>query len=129
MTLMPHHSLSARITEQYAQLTQTSRRVADFLQLNPEKVLILSTAEIADACSVSKTSVSRFIRQLGYDDHLALRNELMEERDSGLPVMTSDISDSDIQSDMQALEQLWAQLASMDTQKMVESLINAKRIK
>ncbi|MGL6259595.1 MurR/RpiR family transcriptional regulator [Vibrio sp. WXL103] len=129
MTRLPHHSLSERITEQYAQLTQSSRKVADFLQLNPEKVLILSTGEIAEACAVSKTSVSRFIRQLGYNDHLALRQELMQERDQGIPVITSEIDDGDIQSDMKALEQLWAQLASMDTDALIDQLISAKRIK
>ncbi|MGB5445963.1 MAG: MurR/RpiR family transcriptional regulator, partial [Psychromonas sp.] len=74
------NSLSERITLHYPKLTESSRRVADYLQLNPEKVLMHSTAEIAEACAVSKASVSRFIRQLGYDDHLALRSELMAER-------------------------------------------------
>ncbi|EKO3453299.1 MurR/RpiR family transcriptional regulator [Vibrio fluvialis] len=124
-----HHSLSERITQQYSRLTESSRRVADYLQLNPEKILMLSTAEIAESCSVSKTSVSRFIRQLGYDDHVALRQELMQEREKGIPVLTSNIEDPGIQHDMRALEQLWAQLATLDVTELVEAIANAKRVK
>lgn len=124
-----HHSLSERITQQYSRLTESSRRVADYLQLNPEKILMLSTAEIAESCSVSKTSVSRFIRQLGYEDHVALRQELMQEREKGIPVLTSNIEDPEIQHDMRALEQLWAQLATLDVTELVEAIANAKRVK
>lgn len=128
MTNSPH-SLSERIRQHYPRLTQSSQRVADYLQLNPEKILILSTGEIAQACDVSKTSVSRFIRQLGYDDHLALRQELMSERDKGAPVLTSSVEDPDIQHDMRALEQLWAQLTSKDSQRLIEAIATAKSVK
>lgn len=124
-----HHSLSERITQQYSRLTESSRRIADYLQLNPEKILMLSTAEIAESCSVSKTSVSRFIRQLGYDDHVALRQELMQEREKGIPVLTSHIEDLDIQHDMRALEQLCRQLATLDVTELVDAMVKAKRVK
>ncbi|MGX9417844.1 MurR/RpiR family transcriptional regulator [Vibrio sp. RC27] len=124
-----HHSLIERITQQYSKLTDTSRRIADFVQLHPEKILMLSLAEIADSCGVSKTSVSRFIRQMGYDDHLALRQELIEEREKGTPVLTSDVEDPDIQHDMRALERLWTQLVGTDVSMIIDSISRAKRIK
>lgn len=67
-----NNSLSARITEHYSSLSDGNRRIADFLQVNPEKILMLSTSEIAEECLVSKTSVSRFIRKLGYNDRSTL---------------------------------------------------------
>ncbi|SHO56864.1 MurR/RpiR family transcriptional regulator [Vibrio quintilis] len=124
-----HHSLSERITQHYPRLTESSRRVADFLQFHPEKILMLSTAEIAEACSVSKTSVSRFIRQMGYDDHPALRRELMQEREQGVPVLTSGVDDPGIQHEIQALEQLSAQLAAMDVAALVAQIVRARRVK
>ncbi|CAM2774781.1 MurR/RpiR family transcriptional regulator [Vibrio mytili] len=124
-----YHSLSERITQQYSRLTESSRRVADYLQLNPEKILILSTSEIAESCSVSKASVSRFIRQLGYDDYVALRQELMQARDKGVPVMTSKIENPEIQHDMKAIEQLWSQLSSLDISELVDSIASAKCVK
>jgi DNA-binding MurR/RpiR family transcriptional regulator len=121
--------LSERITQHYAQLTENNRRLADYLQLHPDKILILSTNEIAEACSVSKTSVSRFIRKLGYDDHTALRNELLAVRDKGEPLLTTPIHDSELQQELRAMKQLWAQLGEVDVDALVEKLATAKRIK
>ncbi|MDC0610796.1 MurR/RpiR family transcriptional regulator [Vibrio sp.] len=122
-------SLSSRITKHYSSLTDGNRRIADFLQVNPEKLLMMSTSEIAETCHVSKTSVSRFIRKLGYEDHVALRNELMSERDKGNPVITSELHDSGFSQDVIALEKLWSQLAEGQGDKVVEKLITAKRVK
>lgn len=123
------HSLSEKITQHYSRLTESSRRVADYLHLHPEKILMLSTAEIAASCAVSKTSVSRFIRQLGYDDYLALRQELMQERESGVPLQVSGREEPEIQHDLRALEQLWWQLAVMDLSVLIDAIVLAKRVK
>lgn len=123
------NSLTERITQHYPKLTESSRRVADYLQLNSEKILMLSTAEIAEVCSVSKASVSRFIRQLGYPDHQALRNELMAERDSGVPLLTTDIDNSIFQQELKSLEQLEAQLNEMDLSALIAEISRAKRVK
>ena len=124
-----NNSLAERISLHYPKLTASSRRIADYLQLNPEKILMLSTGEIAEVCLVSKASVSRFIRQLGYDDHLALRNELMAERDSGEPVLTSNIDDSVFQEDLKSFEQLWSQLSESDHGNLIKKISTAKRVK
>ncbi|MEZ8966028.1 MurR/RpiR family transcriptional regulator [Vibrio breoganii] len=121
--------LSERITRHYSELTKNNRRLADYLQLNPEKILMLSTNEIAEACEVSKASVSRFIRKLGYEDHVALRNELLNERDKGTPVITAPVEEKELQQELLSLEQLWAQLGEMDLTDLTEKLSSAKRIK
>ncbi|WP_413700343.1 MurR/RpiR family transcriptional regulator [Psychromonas sp. KJ10-10] len=124
-----NNSLAERISLHYPKLTASSRRIADYLQLNPEKILMLSTGEIAEVCLVSKASVSCFIRQLGYDDHLALRNELMTERDSGVPVLTSSIDDSVFHEELKSFEQLWSQLSEADHSDLIEQISTAKRVK
>jgi DNA-binding MurR/RpiR family transcriptional regulator len=118
-----------RISLHYPKLTASSRSIADYLQLNPEKILMLSTGEIAEACLVSKASVSRFIRQLGYEDHLALRNELMTERDRGAPVLTTSIDDSAFQEEFKSLERLCSQLSESDHSDLIKDIADAKRIK
>ena len=123
------HSLTDRINRHYAELTPNSRRLADYLLLNPEKVLIMSTNEIAESCSVSKTSVSRFIRRLGYTDHLSLRNELLEVRESGEPVLTAIQEDCDFHQDIQGLQQLKKQLESSSLKPITTLLATAPRIK
>jgi DNA-binding MurR/RpiR family transcriptional regulator len=121
--------LTERIMLHYHTLTDSYRRIADYLQLNPEKILMMSTSEIADECRVSKTSVSRFIRKLGYDDHTELRTVMLKERDKGQPVITSGLSDSELNHEIQALEKLFAQLSSQDHQQLVVKLATAKRVK
>jgi len=121
--------LIERITKHYSDLTPNSRRLADYLQLNPEKVLIMSTNEIAEVCSVSKTSVSRFIRRLGYADHLSLRNELLAVRASGEPVLTSSLDSGDFHQEIQALKLLGEQISHIDLQPIIKNLATAPRIK
>ena len=121
--------LIERITLHYADLTQNSRRLADYLLLNPEKILIMSTNEIAEVCSVSKTSVSRFIRRLGYADHLSLRNELLEVRESGEPVLTNSLDNCDFDQEIQALALLREQLKKTNLEPIINSLANVPRIK
>ena len=123
------HSLIDRINHHYSELTANSRRLADYLLLNPEKILIMSTNEIAEVCSVSKTSVSRFIRRLGYADHQSLRNELLQVRESGEPVLTKSLENCDFHQEIQALELLREQINSTDLAPLIDNLANAPRIK
>lgn len=90
---------------------------------------MLSTSEIADICGVSKTTISRFIRKLGFKDHVELRSELMLERDHGDPMITSALSDSGFSQDVTALERLWAQLNAGAATPIIDKLISAKRVK
>lgn len=128
MTRM-NNPLSERITKNYSKFTKSNRCLADYLQTHPDKILMLSTQEIAEACSVSKTTVSRFIRQLGYEDHLALRNELLAARDKGEPLLMTALEDSELHQEVRSLEQLWAQLSEMDLQPLIKKIATAKRIK
>lgn len=121
-------SLSERITDHYEQLSHSGRRIADYLQGHPDKIVMQSTAQIAIACDVSKTTVSRFIRQLGYKDHLALREEVIAQREQGVPVLTSEIADPSIRHEVSALEQLWSQLANMDMTRLIQPIANARRV-
>lgn len=117
-----------RIAQHYAELTNNNRRLADYLMVNPEKILMLSTNEIAQECSVSKASVSRFIRKLGYQDHGCLRTELLGERDKGTPMVT--LSDATgFSTELLALESLWSQIEGIDLAPFIDALVNSKKIK
>jgi DNA-binding MurR/RpiR family transcriptional regulator len=124
-----NNPLNERITKNYSKFTKSNRSLADYLQAHPDKVLILSTNEIAEACSVSKTTVSRFIRSLGYEDHAELRNELLVAREQGEPLLMAEFEGSGLQEEMRSLEQLWTQLNEMDLQPLINKIAKAKRIK
>lgn len=121
--------LNQRITERYPELTGKARQLADYLQLNSDKMLILSTAEIAEACKVSKTSVSRFIRQLGYQDHQQLRQELRASRERGEPVAAEPSQGDHLQQEISNLQQLWQHIDQAQLEQVVERLASAKRVK
>lgn len=121
--------IAERIAQHYSELTQGNRRLADYLLVNPDKILMLSTNEIAEACDVSKASVSRFIRKLGYQDHVSLRSELLDERDKGTPMALSSEVVADFSSEIRALEALLEHLQESDIEAITEALSLSKRIK
>lgn len=47
--------------------------IAKYILENLEKRKVISTKELAQECNVSKSSISRFCRKLGYDDFLELQ--------------------------------------------------------
>ncbi|GGB00632.1 MurR/RpiR family transcriptional regulator [Agarivorans gilvus] len=117
-----------RIVSSYSQLSAKARIVADYLQHHPDKVLIQSTAEIAGACQVSKASVSRFFRQLGYQDHQQVCEELRQEREWGQPLLSTGPSDSSEHSDLAAITQVYRQLEQLDSEQLVKEISQAKQI-
>lgn len=60
--------------------------IAQYILENLERKKVVSTKELADECKVSKSSISRFCRKLGYEDFLELQiaigsyNSFIEER-------------------------------------------------
>ncbi len=124
----PVCAFDQRIVSNYSQLSTKARVVADYLQHHPDKVLIQSTAEIANACQVSKASVSRFFRQLGYQDHQQVCEELRQEREWGQPLLSSEPSDSAEHSDLAAMTQAYRQLEQLDSEQMVKDISQAQHI-
>lgn len=55
-----------RISSEYYSLTQSEKKVADFVMSNQGDTQFLSISQLADACQVAEATVSRFCRRLGY---------------------------------------------------------------
>lgn len=49
-------------------MESTNRQIASYVLDNLERIDFLSTGSLAAACNVSKSSISRFCRELGYED-------------------------------------------------------------
>ncbi|MCH3968843.1 MAG: MurR/RpiR family transcriptional regulator [Atopobiaceae bacterium] len=67
------------ICQCYEKLSDAERKVADFILNNKEDVLHLSVREIADKSGASSASVSRFVRDAGFDSFATLRLALARE--------------------------------------------------
>jgi DNA-binding MurR/RpiR family transcriptional regulator len=63
----------------YRDLTETERRVADFLLASPALALQMSVSEVAQASSVSSATVTRLSVKLGYSGFPALKIALAVE--------------------------------------------------
>ncbi|GFZ76865.1 MurR/RpiR family transcriptional regulator [Nesterenkonia alkaliphila] len=77
--------IDARIENQYGDLPPQERRVADFLLEHLGDLAVFSAAEISRQTGVSKATVSRLFRKLGFDDFKEVRDHAMALRASGQP--------------------------------------------
>ncbi len=68
-----------RINAQYSALSASEKRVANYIQSNPEAVVSLPLAGIAGECGVSDATVMRFCRTLGYSGFQDLKSTFIPE--------------------------------------------------
>ncbi|MCZ4500232.1 MAG: RpiR family transcriptional regulator [Marmoricola sp.] len=82
--------IDQRIAERYADLSPTERRAADVLLAHLDDLAIYRAAELADLAGVSKATMSRLFRHLGFDDFGEVREHLRRLRSQGVPVAVED---------------------------------------
>lgn len=66
------------ISDRYAQLTKSERRIANYLNQNQDEAAFLSAGEIAERLQLSEATMVRFARTLGFDSFPAMRSALQE---------------------------------------------------
>ncbi|WP_223881307.1 MurR/RpiR family transcriptional regulator [Nesterenkonia ebinurensis] len=84
--------IDARIDARYGGLPPQERRVADFLLEHLGDLAIFSAADISRETGVSKATVSRLFRKLGFDDFREVRDHARSLRSRGLPVASPALS-------------------------------------
>ncbi|SVU52724.1 rpiR-family transcriptional regulatory protein [Klebsiella pneumoniae] len=78
--------LDERLKGQYASLSPQEQRVADFIFDHFDDLISYNSAELAQLSGVSKATVSRLFKRLGYDKYKDMRDELRTLRQSGMPL-------------------------------------------
>ncbi|WP_395243578.1 MurR/RpiR family transcriptional regulator [Agromyces sp. MMS24-K17] len=78
--------LAGRVDAAWDGLGPGERRVAEHLREHPDDLLVRSSPELAAIVGVSKATVSRAVRRLGFDDLRDGRAALLAERARGVPV-------------------------------------------
>ena len=66
------------ITEHYASLTKSEKRIANYLRKNQEESAFLSAGEIAQKLRLSEATLVRFARTLGFSSYPAMRTVLQD---------------------------------------------------
>ncbi|MEG9227383.1 MurR/RpiR family transcriptional regulator [Aeromicrobium sp. Sec7.5] len=78
--------IDQRIASRYGDLSPQERRAADVLMAHLDDLATYRAAELADLAGVSKATMSRLFRHLGYDDFSEVREHLRSLRGRGVPV-------------------------------------------
>ncbi|WP_416261642.1 MurR/RpiR family transcriptional regulator [Gibbsiella quercinecans] len=78
--------IDERLRSEYPQLTPQEQRVADFIFDHFDDLISYNSAELARLSGVSKATVSRLFKRLGYPSYRAMRDELRTLRQSGMPL-------------------------------------------
>lgn len=78
--------IDERLRSEYPQLAPQEQRVADFIFDHFGDLISYNSAELARLSGVSKATVSRLFKRLGYASYRAMRDELRTLRQSGIPL-------------------------------------------
>lgn len=78
--------LDERLRQHYGQLSPQEQRIANFVFDHFDDVIGYNSAELARLSGVSKATVSRLFKRLGYEKYKDMRDELRTLRQSGMPL-------------------------------------------
>ncbi|WP_341869255.1 MurR/RpiR family transcriptional regulator [Paraburkholderia unamae] len=82
-------SFVGRIRSQMNDLPATERRLAEFVLDFPGDLASYTGAELADLAGVSRATVSRFVRRLGYPNYEEARRHVRDEKQEGAALLLS----------------------------------------
>ncbi|QTF94519.1 MAG: MurR/RpiR family transcriptional regulator [Halomonas sp. BM-2019] len=84
--MAPH--IGQRISAQYADLSAQEQRVAAFILDHFDDLAVYSAADLARLTGVSKSTVSRLFKRLGFESFQAVKRHARELRNLGMPLVT-----------------------------------------
>ncbi len=94
--------IDERVALRYADLPPQERKGADVLLEHFGDLATYSAAELATMAGVSKATMSRLFRNLGFDDFTQVRDHLRRLRQHGLPVALAAAPDLDAHASTEA---------------------------
>lgn len=93
-------SALAKIKHASEQLTNSERKVASYIELNPQSVIQMTLSEFAQACGVSEATIVRFIRKIGFETFQELKFSLAKDEHQSYQVDESSIAPTDSPADV-----------------------------
>ncbi|HEY0294872.1 MAG TPA: MurR/RpiR family transcriptional regulator [Bordetella sp.] len=127
-------TIEARIQQHYPELSGADRKLADVLMMQDRQMATYSATELAALAGVSKASMARFIRRLGFEDFNAFRLQARRQvsTDSPLYLMQQDSAQHSlaqhVQADIARLQALTASVSEADIDRCVALLVRARRV-
>lgn len=125
-------SLHQRLTHHLERLTPNEQRIARFLLAHQDELALYNAAELSRLTHVSKATVSRLFRRLGYQDFREARDQARSLRHAGVPVVSStptpDHHQRHYEQECRNLRQALAALDMLDMEGLGRTLANAERL-
>jgi DNA-binding MurR/RpiR family transcriptional regulator len=127
----------ARIRSSFPALAASEARVANWIMQQPQKIIHLSMAQVAQACGVSDTTVLRFCRNTGFQGYTDLKLSIARDVVSPTQIIHDDIAEGDgpavvarkvFMSNIQALYDTLEVLDEGALTKAINLLTGARRI-
>lgn len=132
-------SIFTTIHSKYNNLTNTEKKVADYVLEHASSVIYMSITDLADTCGVGESSIFRFCRSLsfkGYQDFkIALAHTISVENE--IPQLTDKIVVSDtidqvaskaLASNISALNETFNLIDYGKIEQAINYLLNAERV-
>lgn len=126
-----------RIRAKLPALAAAEARVANWVMQQPEKVMALSMAQVAQTCGVSDTTVLRFCRNTGFQGYIDLKLSIARDLTSPTQVILNDITEDDPPAVvarkvfMSNIQALYDTLEILDEQALIQAIAllqNARQI-
>ena len=123
--LPPAKSL-ARIRSKYPTLAASEARVATWVLQQPESIMHLSMAQVAQACGVSDTTVLRFCRNSGFQGYTDLKLSIARDLTNSKQLIHDDIVEGDTPIVMAQKVFISKNMALYDTKEVLEEEVLTK---
>jgi len=81
--------IGRRLQQHFSELGPQERRVADFILAHLEDLAVYSATDLSRLSGVSKATVTRLFRRLGYDDFKAVKAHARQLRHYGVPLASN----------------------------------------
>lgn len=122
--------IDERIAARYDDLPPQERRAADILLAHLDDLAMYRAAELAALAGVSKATMSRLFRTLGFDDFMQVRRhlrDLRDERDSAAAVSVSSLTNH-LEDEIANLRSMLTGLDDSRLDAAVSLLAGARRV-
>ncbi|MCU1515166.1 MAG: RpiR family transcriptional regulator [Microbacteriaceae bacterium] len=120
-------TIADRIAETYPELSPQEQRAEDFMRDHLDDLAVYNATEVANLSGVSKATISRLYRRLGFDSAEDLRDHVRALRSTGTPIVTETAASFAEHLD-QELANLRAALAGLDLQPSATLIAGARRV-
>jgi len=132
---MPSISCIKEIEQRYNRLTLNEKKVSDFIAANPDKVVDMTISDLAVSTDVSKATIARLSKSLGFSGYpqlkIALAKDLVGIDNTYASFITEDddsrtILNKVFYANIRTLENTLKQLDNNIFEKMVDAIAKAK---